>query len=162
MESNYLERFLPYFLSSRFPHEKIYVADNASTDGSVKWLKTNFPQIECITLEKNAGYAGGYNEALSRIKAKYYALVNSDVEITPQWLHPIIEMMEKDPTIAAVQPKILSESAVGVILSMLVLPEDLWTPWAIPFAEDVSCSRSSAIPASMKPRCLYSGLPVLP
>jgi riboflavin kinase/FMN adenylyltransferase len=109
----YLERFLPYFLSSRFPHEKIYVADNASTDGSVKWLKTTFPQIECITLAKNTGYAGGYNEALSQIKAKYYALVNSDVEITPQWLHPIIEMMEKDPTIAAVQPKILSESRRG-------------------------------------------------
>ena len=74
---NFLERFLPFFRSSRFPNEKIYVADNASTDGSVKWLKSTYPDIECISLSKNAGYAGGYNEALSRIKAKYYALVNS-------------------------------------------------------------------------------------
>ena len=110
---NFLERFLPFFRSSRFPNEKIYVADNASTDGSVKWLKSTYPDIECISLSKNAGYAGGYNEALSRIKAKYYALVNSDIEITSQWLQPIIEMMEKDPTIAAVQPRILAESKRG-------------------------------------------------
>ncbi len=110
---HYLERFLPFFLSNRFPTEKIYVVDNASTDGSVKWVKSTYPEIECIALLENKGYAGGYNEALSRIQAKYYAIVNSDIEITPQWLHPIITMMEQDPTIAAVQPKILSESRRG-------------------------------------------------
>ena len=110
---NYLERFIPFFKSSRFHNEKIYVVDNASTDASVKWLKSTHPDIECISLSKNNGYAGGYNEALPEIKAKYYAIVNSDIEITPQWLDPIIEMMETDPTIAAVQPKVLSENRRG-------------------------------------------------
>ncbi len=106
----FLQRFLPIFKSSRYQNEKIYVVDNASTDGSVRWLRSEQSGIEIIQLVKNEGYAGGYNQSLSRIDAKYYAIVNSDVEITPLWFHPIIEMMEKDETIAAVQPKILSES----------------------------------------------------
>ncbi len=110
---HYLERFLPYFRSSRFANEKIYVVDNASTDGSVRWLKKTYPEIGCVALDKNSGYAGGYNQALATIEAKYFAIVNSDIEITPQWLDPIVTMMEKDPGIAAVQPKVLSESRKG-------------------------------------------------
>lgn len=110
---SFLERFLPYFKSSRYPNEKIYVADNASTDGSVKWLKTTHPAVSCISLPENKGYAGGYNNALEQVEAKYFALVNSDIEITPQWLDPIIRLMESDDQIAAVQPKILSESRRG-------------------------------------------------
>jgi riboflavin kinase/FMN adenylyltransferase len=105
----YLEEFLPYFRSSRFPKEKIFVIDNASTDGSVKWLRTNYPSVTCLTLTENKGYAGGYNEGLTMVNAKYFALVNSDVEITPNWLIPIINMMEQDETIAAAQPKILAQ-----------------------------------------------------
>ncbi len=110
---SFLERFLPFFKSSRYPNERLIVADNASTDGSVKWLKAAHPSLEVITLETNKGYAGGYNDALAGLESKYFALVNSDIEITPQWLVPIIAMMENDPTIAAVQPKILSESRRG-------------------------------------------------
>lgn len=109
----YLERFLPFFKASRYPNDRLYVVDNASTDGSAKWLKATYPQVDCISLETNKGYAGGYNDALANIDAKYFALVNSDVEITSQWLDPIIKMMENDPTIAAVQPKILAEGHRG-------------------------------------------------
>lgn len=110
---SFLQRFIPFFRSSRYGHEKIYLVDNASTDGSVRWIKSTFPEITCITLSDNKGYAGGYNEALSKIEAKYYVIVNSDIEITPDWLNPIIELMEKDDAIAAVQPKILAEAQRG-------------------------------------------------
>lgn len=109
----FLQRFLPYFKSSRYQNEKIIVADNASTDGSVRWLRSEQNFAQYILLTENHGYAGGYNQALSKVKAKYYAIVNSDIEITPQWLQPIIHMMEKDDRIGAVQPKILSESRRG-------------------------------------------------
>ena len=109
----FLQRFIPFFKSNRYQNEKIYIVDNASTDGSVRWLRSDVTGVETLLLTKNEGYAGGYNTALAKIKAKYLALVNSDVEITPQWLQPIIEMMEKDETIGAVQPKILSESKRG-------------------------------------------------
>ena len=109
----FLQRFIPYFRSSRYAQEKIYVVDNASTDGSVKYLKSAFPDITCISLSENLGYAGGYNEALQKIEAKYFAIVNSDIEITPEWLTPIIAIMEKDESIAAVQPKILAEAQRG-------------------------------------------------
>src|SRR5688500_16165259 len=109
----FLQRFLPFFKSSRYPNEKIYVVDNASTDGSVRWLRSEQKGIESILLPKNEGYAGGYNQALQKINAKYFAIVNSDVEITPEWLMPVIDMMENDQSIAAVQPKILSDSKRG-------------------------------------------------
>lgn len=110
---HYLDRFLPFFKSNRFPNNKIYVVDNASTDGSVKWLRSQHPDVTTISLEKNTGYAGGYNEGLAQIKAKYYAIVNSDIEITAGWLEPIIDLMETDDRIAAVQPKILAEARRG-------------------------------------------------
>ncbi|MEO6131981.1 MAG: riboflavin biosynthesis protein RibF [Saprospiraceae bacterium] len=109
----FLERFMPFFISSRYNNEKLYVVDNASMDGSVKWLKSAYPKVDSISLSQNAGYAGGYNRALSQINAKYYALVNNDIEITPSWLDPIIKMMEADDRIGAVQPKIISETRRG-------------------------------------------------
>ncbi|MEP6647158.1 MAG: riboflavin biosynthesis protein RibF, partial [Saprospiraceae bacterium] len=109
----FLQRFLPFFLSSRYSNEKLYVIDNASSDGSMKWLKTTYPKIQSISLTENNGYAGGYNQGLQKISAKYYALVNNDIEITPQWLDPIIALMEADESIAAVQPKINAETNKG-------------------------------------------------
>lgn len=109
----YLQRFIPFFKSVQLSNCKLYVIDNASTDGTVKWLKTHHPDVEVISLPENVGYAGGYNEGLAKINSRYYAIVNSDIEITPRWLHPIVELMEKDPTIAAVQPKIRSEARRG-------------------------------------------------
>lgn len=84
------------------------VADNASTDGSIDFLRENFPNIELIQIEKNLGFAGGYNEALKHVQADYYVLLNSDVEVTPDWLNPIIALLERDASHGACQPKIRS------------------------------------------------------
>lgn len=103
---NYLEKFLPNVIKFS-PNSKIYVADNQSTDDSIAFLKTNFPTIKLIINEKNGGFAKGYNDALKRIKAKYYLLLNSDIEVTKNWLSPLHETIQ-DETIVACQPKILS------------------------------------------------------
>ncbi|MDR6562708.1 MULTISPECIES: glycosyltransferase family 2 protein [unclassified Arcicella] len=84
----------------------IYIADNASTDNSLALLKTEFPTVNIIELTENHGFAQGYNEALALVEAEYYVLLNSDVEVTPHWIEPIIELMSNDRTIAACQPKI--------------------------------------------------------
>lgn len=103
-----LSRFLPSVIScSREEGVKIVVADNGSNDGSVSLLQT-FPEITLLELPENYGFAKGYNEALRRIEAAYYILLNSDVEVTPGWIGPLIQLMENDPSVAAVQPKIKS------------------------------------------------------
>lgn len=104
---NYLERFLPGVLMHSKGHE-IWVADNASTDGSLDWLKKTHPEVKTLTSEINRGYAGGYNFALKQIEAQYYVLLNSDVEVTPGWVEPVIGFMDSDQSIAACQPKILA------------------------------------------------------
>lgn len=86
----------------------IIVADNCSTDDSISFLKQNHPSIQLISLDKNYGYSHGYNIALQQVKAEYYILLNSDVEVTPNWIEPILAIMDKDPSIAACQPKIKS------------------------------------------------------
>ncbi|TDD94851.1 glycosyltransferase family 2 protein [Flavobacterium cellulosilyticum] len=101
-----LEKFLPSIVKHS-PEAEIYVADNASTDDSVAFVKTNFPSIHIIQNESNFGFAQGYNEALKNVDADYFALVNSDVEVTKNWLKPIIETFEKEPNTAILQPKIL-------------------------------------------------------
>lgn len=103
-----LDQFLPAVLSCSPDYCEIYVADNASTDGSVQLIKDKFPTVKTVILEKNWGFAAGYNKALEQINAEYYVLLNSDVEVTPGWVAPIIDMMEKDPSISACQPKIRS------------------------------------------------------
>ena len=103
---NYLEKFLPALLT----HTKdasIFVADNASEDDSVFFLENNFPEVNIIKNAQNYGFAGGYNEALKKIHTKYYVLLNSDIEVTDNWLAPIISELEKDEKIVACQPKIL-------------------------------------------------------
>ena len=85
------------------------MADNASTDNSLEVLKRHFPEVKIIVLEKNWGFAEGYNKALEQIEAKYYVLLNSDVEVPHHWLTPLIEFMDNHPDTAACQPKLLSE-----------------------------------------------------
>jgi hypothetical protein len=103
------DTFLPsVILNSKSPNIEVYVADNASTDNSVNHLKTNFPSVKIIVLDKNYGFAEGYNQALKQVNADYYILLNSDVEVTPNWLEAGIELLEKDKKTAVVQPKILS------------------------------------------------------
>ena len=106
----YLEDFLPGLLES-VPHgTRVVVADNASEDDSVSFVKANFPRVSCIELSKNHGFATGYNHALKEEDAEYYVLLNSDVETPSGWLEPLIRYMEDHPGIAACQPKIKSYS----------------------------------------------------
>jgi GT2 family glycosyltransferase len=102
---NWLKAFLEdVILKSK--EAEIYVADNASTDDSLDYVKQHFPSVKIVENKDNTGYAGGYNNALQHICADYYVLLNSDVEVTDNWISPIIEQMEKDKSIAACQPKI--------------------------------------------------------
>ncbi|MCB0495696.1 MAG: glycosyltransferase family 2 protein [Cyclobacteriaceae bacterium] len=102
----YLKKFLPTLItnSNGFP---IYVGDNASEDNSLQTLKTEFPTVLCVELESNYGYSEGYNRLIKHIKEDYIVLVNSDVEVTNNWLSPLIENLKKE-NVAAVQPKIKS------------------------------------------------------
>jgi GT2 family glycosyltransferase len=86
----------------------IFVADNGSTDGSPEWIASNFSNVTLIRLEKNYGFAGGYNLALGQIEAHYYVLLNSDIEVTEGWLKPLLSYMDCNPDVASCQPKILS------------------------------------------------------
>ena len=105
----FLEEFLPNVIANCDPvFTEVVVADNASTDGSVAFMRERFPCIRLIENGSNGGFATGYNLALRQIEAEYYVLLNSDIEVAPNWIEPIIAMMDADPQIAACQPKILS------------------------------------------------------
>ena len=103
-----LTRFLPNVLDYSRGEAVVYVADNASTDNSLEVLKMHFPEVRVIVLEKNWGFAEGYNRALGQIDAEYYVLLNSDVEVSHHWLTPLIEFMDNHADVAACQPKLLS------------------------------------------------------
>lgn len=105
---SYLEKFLPVLIQHSNHEAEIIVADNASTDDSVALLQNSFPAIRVIQNAANGGFARGYNLALKQVEADYYILLNSDIEVTENWIRPIIELMESDPQIAACQPKIRS------------------------------------------------------
>ncbi len=104
----FLEKFLPSVTASAYTNKKIIVADNASTDDSVNFLQQQYPQLQIIQNKSNGGFAKGYNTALKQVQADYYVLLNSDVEVTSNWISPVIELMESDISIAACQPKILA------------------------------------------------------
>jgi GT2 family glycosyltransferase len=102
-----LQQFLPSVIKYSAGCE-IYLADNASTDDSLSFIEKEFSQIKRIVLTQNYGFARGYNEALKNVNADYFILLNSDVEVTPDWIEPVIELMQSDESVAACQPKILS------------------------------------------------------
>ena len=104
---SWLEKFLPNVILHS-PEAEIYVIDNASTDNSVQYLKDHFPEVKIVMNKENFGFAGGYNQGLKNIDSDIYCLLNSDVEVTENWLEPILQLYYKDPNISAVQPKILS------------------------------------------------------
>lgn len=105
--TDYLRQFLPSVFTTSYPNYQVVVVDNGSTDNSVAMLRAEFPAVKIIELSENYGFAKGYNEGLKNITADYYALLNSDVEITADWAGHIITLMEGDREIAACQPKIL-------------------------------------------------------
>lgn len=102
----YLKKFLPLVLQHTRHLAQIVVADNLSSDDSVPYVKETFPEVKIIENERNEGFAKGYNEALKHIKAHYYVLLNSDIEVTHGWLEPLIQFMDANPNAAACQPKI--------------------------------------------------------
>ncbi|HOZ87936.1 MAG TPA: glycosyltransferase family 2 protein [Bacteroidia bacterium] len=103
---HFLEKFLPGIIKFSSPHPVI-VADNGSTDDSVLFMRQNFPDTRVIENKGNFGYAKGYNMALKQVEAQYYVLLNSDVEVTGNWIDPVLALMQKDQAVAACQPKIL-------------------------------------------------------
>ncbi len=103
---NWLEQFLPSVVNYS-DGAKIYVIDNASTDDSISFLETNFPTVKIIINPGNSGFAKGYNDGLQNIEADIYCLLNSDVEVTENWLQPVLKVFSDNPSVAAVQPKIL-------------------------------------------------------
>jgi GT2 family glycosyltransferase len=104
----FLEQFLPSVIASGYAHLEIVVADNGSTDDSMAFMEEHYPTVRLERMVRNFGFAKGYNEALKKIRAEYYVLLNSDVEVTPGWLQPMVDLLESDPGIAACQPRIRS------------------------------------------------------
>ena len=107
---DFLEKFLPSVLRSAYANFSVIVADNASTDDSIVFLQANYPGVRLIENAINEGFAKGYNTALKQVESDYYILLNSDVEVDPGWISPVIKLMESDQSIAACQPKILAFS----------------------------------------------------
>ena len=106
---NHLQTFLPSVVQySDLPNVEIWLIDNASQDNSVAFVEAEYPQIKVVRLDKNYGFAGGYNQGLKEIPADYFVLLNTDVEVTENWLSPVVEYLDNNKDVAACQPKILS------------------------------------------------------
>lgn len=103
----FLSDFLPKVIDNSKEYADIIVADNASSDDSVEFLQKNYPDVRIIQNKENGGFAKGYNDALKLIESEYYILLNSDVEVTPNWIQPIVDLMDNDILISAAQPKML-------------------------------------------------------
>lgn len=101
----FLEKFLPSVYNSTYPNVEFIIGDNASTDDSVSFVREYYPTIRIIQNDDNYGFAGGYNKVLQQVEADYFVLLNSDVEVTPSWIEPVVDFMQKKDFIAA-QPKI--------------------------------------------------------
>ena len=102
-----LERFLPSVTAYTQGDAEVIIADNGSTDDSLDFVRAQYPGLRIIELDKNYGFAGGYNRALQQVKADYYVLLNDDVEVTPGWIEPVVAQMQQHPDTAICQPKLL-------------------------------------------------------
>ena len=105
-----LETYLPSVVANTPPYASLVIADNGSTDDSLAFVEATYPMIRIVRLDKNYGFAEGYNRALAQIDAEYYVLLNDDVEVTPGWADPIMARFEDDKTLAVCQPKLLMHS----------------------------------------------------
>lgn len=105
----HLERYLPSVVAHTEGDAEVVVADNGSTDDSLQWLRLNYPDVRVIRLDRNYGFAGGYNRALREVASEYVLLLNSDVEVTAGWWQPLVEVLDTESDVAAVAPKILAD-----------------------------------------------------
>jgi len=104
---SFLEKFLPSVVQhSTLPNVEIVIADNASTDDSIQFLNINYPTLKTIILDRNYGFAEGYNKALAQLQSEYFILLNSDVDVTSNWIQPLVQLMDSDKNIAACMPKL--------------------------------------------------------
>lgn len=108
---HHLERYLPSVVQHTSGDAEVVVADNGSTDDSLAWLAANYPGVRVIALDKNYGFAGGYNRALALVGGEYCLLLNSDVEVTEGWWQPLVELLDMRSDVAAVAPKLLADKA---------------------------------------------------
>ena len=106
---HHMEHYLPSVVRYSAAEADIVVADNGSTDGSVAWLKEHYPGVRVIAMDKNYGFAEGYNRAIAQIETQYVLLLNSDVEVTQGWLTPLIALLDERADVAAVAPKLLAD-----------------------------------------------------
>ena len=107
----HLERYLPSVVKHTTAEGvEIVIADNGSTDDSILWLRMEYPELRVVRLDRNYGFAEGYNRALLQIEAEYYLLLNSDVEVTAGWWQPLVEVLDKSADVAVVAPKLLSDT----------------------------------------------------
>ncbi|MDQ6814729.1 MAG: glycosyltransferase family 2 protein [Bacteroidota bacterium] len=104
----FLEALLPELHQLTYTNYTVYVIDNKSSDDSVAYIHSCYPSVEVIELDGNYGFAGGYNKGLATLNEDYYLMINSDVEVPPSFIEPLVNMMEVDPSIASCQPKLLS------------------------------------------------------
>ena len=105
----HLERYLPSVVAHTAGDAEVVVADNGSTDDSLQWLRLTHPDVRVIRLDRNYGFAGGYNRALKEVDSEYVLLLNSDVEVTAGWWQPLVEVLDKESDVAAVAPKLLAD-----------------------------------------------------
>ena len=147
--ADHLRRFLPSVVPAGV---EVIVADNGSTDDSLAALAAGFPSVTVLRMDRNYGFAGGYNRALEYIEADYYLLLNSDVETPEGWLAPILDCLDRNPDVAVAAPKLIScaDRTEG-------LPGALSTSWAIPSAGGASCAAWRRTGASTTTSATFSG-----
>ena len=107
---HHLERYLPSVVAHTTGDAEVVVADNGSTDDSLAWLRINYPDVRVIRLDRNYGFAGGYNRAISEMTSEYVLLLNSDVEVTEGWWQPLVEVLDGEADVAVVAPKLLADA----------------------------------------------------
>lgn len=106
---HHLEHYLPSVVAYTTGDAEVVVADNGSTDDSLEWLRATYPNLRIIGLDRNYGFAGGYNRAIREVESEYVLLLNSDVEVTRGWWQPLVELLDKEADVAAVAPKLLAD-----------------------------------------------------
>ncbi len=106
----HLERYLPSVVRHTMPQYGVVVADNGSTDTSLEYVAEAFPQVEIVRLDRNYGFAEGYNRALREVEAEYFVLLNSDVEVSEGWCEKLVAALDADPQLVAVAPKLLADT----------------------------------------------------